>query len=87
MAQRTVEMLIGRLITDEQFRGAFLARPAETLLDLCNRGVGLTDIEIAALLETDPTLWVRAAEGLDPRLHKASLSYQPASEKESAPHV
>ena len=45
MAQRTVETLIGRLITDEQFRAAFLANPAATLLDLRSRGLELTDTE------------------------------------------
>ena len=73
MAQRVVEMLIGRLIADEQFREGFLADPATTLQGLRERGLELTPIEIAALIATDPALWQRAAERLDPRLHKVSL--------------
>jgi hypothetical protein len=73
LAQRLVEVLIGRLITDEEFRGEFLRSPENTLLALCDRGLELSKIEIAALIGTDPTLWARTAAGLDPRLQKASL--------------
>ena len=73
MAQRIIEMLIGRLITDEQFRGEFLDDPETTLIDLCDRGLELSKTEIAALVSTDSSLWVRAAERLDPRLQKISL--------------
>lgn len=88
MAQRTVELLIGRLITDEQFRAAFLADPSATLRELRSRGLELTETEAAALIKTDPALWARAAEWLDPRLHKASLiNPNTNQEKESASHV
>ena len=73
MAQRTIEMLIGRLITDEDFRCGFLADPESTLLELSDRGLELSRTEIAALVGTDPTLWARAAADLDPRLQKVSL--------------
>jgi hypothetical protein len=73
VAQRIVEMLIGRLITDEQFRTEFLNDPEGTLPDMCGRGFELTRMEVAALVDTDPTLWVRAAEVIDARLQKASL--------------
>ena len=73
LAQRIIEMLIGRLITDEQFRSEFLQDPENTLLALCDRGLELSRTEVAALVSTDRTLWARAAEAIDPRLHKASL--------------
>ena len=73
MAQRIIEMLIGRLITDEQFRSEFLLNPERTLFSLCDRGLELSRTEIAALVNTDSTLWARTAEALDPRLQKASL--------------
>ena len=73
MAQRIIEMLIGRLVTDEQFRREFLADPESTLFALCDRGLELSRTEIAALLNTDATLWARLADGIDPRLQKASL--------------
>ena len=72
MAQRMVEMLIGRLVTDEQFREEFLRDPERLLLSLCDRGFELSPIEIAALIGTDPDTWIHAAEAIDPRLQKAS---------------
>lgn len=74
MAQRTIEMLIGRLITDEQFRREFLSDPEQTLLGLRDRGFELSRTEITALVNTDRSLWMRAAEAIDPRLQKASLT-------------
>lgn len=73
MAQRNIEILIGRLITDEQFRGEFLNDPQTTLAALCDRGLELSRAEMAALINTDPTLWARTATSIDPRLQKASL--------------
>ncbi len=73
MAQRIIEMLIGRLITDEQFRRDFLNDPENTLFDLCDHGLELSKTEIAALVNTDPTLWARTGNAIDPRLQKASL--------------
>ncbi len=67
-------MLIGRLITDEQFRGEFLADPEHTLISLRDRGLELSRTEIAAMVNTDPAVWVRAAELVDPRLQKANLA-------------
>jgi hypothetical protein len=73
VAQRTIELLIGRLITDEQFRTDFLSDPEKTLVALCDYGLELSKTEIAALVSTDPTLWARTADAIDPRLQKASL--------------
>ena len=67
VAQRSIEMLIGRLITDERFRTDFLSAPEDTLNDLCALGLGLSQAEIAALLNTDMALWTRAASQIDPR--------------------
>ena len=73
MAQRTIEMLIGRLITDEDFRNQFLEDPEKTLIELNDLGLDLSRTEIAALITTDPTLWARTADAIDPRLQKASF--------------
>lgn len=73
MAQRIVEMLIGRLITDELFREEFLADPERVLMLLSDRGLELSRTEMAALVNTDPTIWARTADAIDPRLQKASL--------------
>ncbi len=74
MSHRIIEMLIGRLITDEEFRVDFLGDPHATLLGLRDLGLEISPTEIAALVNTDPALWARAADVLDPRLQKASLS-------------
>jgi hypothetical protein len=73
LAQRIIEILIGRLITDEEFREDFLRDPERTLLALSERGLELSRTEVAALVNTDPTLWARTADAIDPRLQKASL--------------
>jgi hypothetical protein len=73
LAHRIIEALIGRLITDEEFRTEFLRDPENTLLGLCDRGMELSRTEIAALVNTDPSLWVRTGDAIDSRLQKASL--------------
>lgn len=73
MAQRTIEMLIGRLITDEEFRSEFLQDPEKTLIELSDHGMDLSRTEVAALINTDSALWARTAEAIDPRLQKASF--------------
>ena len=72
--QRVIELVIGRLITDEDFRAEFQKDPEQTLRDLCDRGAELSPTEVAALINTDPSLWTRAADDLDPRLQKASFT-------------
>src|SRR6185436_4114580 len=56
VAQRIIEILSGRLITDQQFRGEFLTAPETTLAALSDRGLELSRAEMAALIDTDPTL-------------------------------
>ena len=73
MAQRIVEWLIGRLITDEAFRAEFLQNPDVVLRAMCDAGFELSRTEMAALIATDPALWGRTAEAVDPRLQKANL--------------
>ena len=73
MAQRNVEILIGRLITDEEFRSAFLVSPTTTLTRFIESGYDLTSLEIAALKATHRGVWLVAAEQIDPRLQKVSL--------------
>ena len=73
MAQRIVEMVIGRLITDEEFRARFSSDPEATLLAIRDLGFELSRTEIAALVNTNRSIWQDAAEVLDPRLQKASL--------------
>jgi hypothetical protein len=73
VSQRLIELLIGRLITDEQFRAEFLRDPERTLHGLCERGLELSRTEMAALINTEPELWARTADAIDPRLQKVSF--------------
>ncbi len=73
MGQRSVEILIGRLVTDEELRRRFVAEPRETIRLEQLRGLELTASEVAALLATPVALWGPLAAAVDPRLQKASL--------------
>lgn len=70
MSQRNVEIVIGRLVTDEAFRAMFIEDPASTLTQFTEWGYELTPLEIAALKAIEPGLWTRTAEQIDPRLQK-----------------
>ncbi|MGH9140047.1 MAG: Os1348 family NHLP clan protein [Vicinamibacterales bacterium] len=73
MAQRSIEVLIGRLITDEAFRTAFLRNRTETLRGFVESGHELTTLELAAVAKTRMDLWILVADQIDPRLQKASF--------------
>ena len=73
MSQRTVELIIGRLLTDEDLRHRFGEDPCRTLAALCDRGHELSRSEIEALISTDPTLWPRTARDIHPNLQRCTL--------------
>jgi hypothetical protein len=73
MAQRSVEILIGRLVTDEAFRSAFLADASAALASFVDAGHELTRLELSALCATPFAVWERAAEDIDARLQKIAF--------------
>jgi hypothetical protein len=73
MTQRFIEIVIGRLVTDEEFRETFQSDPHQALANLLDRGMHLTHAEIAALVAMDAAFWERVADEVDPRLQKANL--------------
>lgn len=73
MSQRTVELVIGRLLTDEELRLRFAHEPLATLAEFCERGFDLTRGEIDALLQIEATVWGQTAERIHPRLQRSSL--------------
>ena len=75
MAQRSVEILIGRLIKDEAFRSAFLADANRALVGFVECGHELTALEMSALCATPLSVWERAADDIDSRLQKIASVY------------
>jgi hypothetical protein len=73
MSHRNVEIVIGKLVTDEALRFEFRRRPASLLLRLADQGIGLTHYEVDAVLGLDVAALDRFAGTLDPRLEKAAL--------------
>jgi hypothetical protein len=77
MSQRNVELLIGRLLTDEELRSQFTRDPFETLTEYCQQGWELTRGEIDAFVQTDVRFWSLAAARLPSRLQRCSLRSDP----------
>ena len=73
MSQRTVQLLIGQIVTDEELRRRFVERPLETLTALRDQGVELTKFEVDALVRTDKNLWEATAKRINPRLQRCSI--------------
>ena len=73
MTQRAVEIVLGRLATDEEVRRRFIEAPHSALRELKASGIELSVVEIAALESLDPLDIARFARALDPRLQKAVL--------------
>jgi hypothetical protein len=73
MTQRGVEVVLGRLATDEEVRRRFRESPLQALRELRSNGIELSSVEIAALESLDPGRLRRFAHALDPRLQRAAL--------------
>ena len=69
-----MHLIIGQILTDEEFRSDFLERPTETLTSLRDRGFELTNVEVDALARTDRRLWAVGAEWIDTRLQRCRLN-------------
>lgn len=73
MTHRWIEIVVGRLVTDEDFRRKFLGDPHRALSELLGRGTHLTPSEIAALVSFDGELWGHGAGQIDPTLQTQPL--------------
>jgi hypothetical protein len=73
MSQKSVQLIIGLILTDEELRATFLRGPRDTLSELRDRGLELSAVEVDALVRTDRRLWQRGAEWIDARLQRARL--------------
>jgi len=79
MSQKNVEILLGKLATDEALRRRFRVDPLAAIEPL---GLELTAVEMAALRGLDGGALERFALAVDPRLQKASLE-QPDDKERS----
>ena len=73
VSQKNVEIVIGRLATDEALRARFLRAPWATLRQLAETGLELNPGEIDALLAMRPEFLDTLADWVHPRLQKAVL--------------
>jgi hypothetical protein len=73
MSQRSVEILLGKLVTDEEIRQRFRVNPQEVFGAVRAQGLELSAVEIDALRTLDVRALDRLARALDPRIQKASL--------------
>jgi hypothetical protein len=84
MSQRAVESVLGRLITDAEFRARFFSAPA----DLCRENdLPLTPQEARAILEIDLEAVQRLAIRLDPKIIRAVSVSPPAGATSRAPSI
>jgi two-component system nitrate/nitrite response regulator NarL len=77
MATWGVQLVIGKLITEDGFRQRFEVGAHESLVKLCQQGIDLNDTEVAAFLETDPHVWSTMARLIDRRLRPVRASKLP----------
>jgi hypothetical protein len=74
MSQKAVENVLGRILTDPDFRHRFFEEPAAS----CRQDVlDVTSREIEAILTIDEDEFVRFAKQLDPRIVRAATPKDP----------
>jgi hypothetical protein len=76
MSHRVVEIVLGRLATDEALRRRFQQAPAAALRELMALGLELSPVELTALESLDTSAVQSFAKALDARLQKATLVAQ-----------
>jgi DNA-binding CsgD family transcriptional regulator len=82
-----VQLVIGKLLTDADFRQRFEVQGRACLVGLREQGVDLNEIETAALIETDPGTWSRMTTCIDPRLQRGPRAASEAAVLGSLGHL
>lgn len=83
MSQRAVESILGRLITDEEFRKEFFLEPLET----CRKNnLGVTPAELSSLLGLDSEMLQEMAGSVDPKIVCAIATDALTDAKANASH-
>jgi hypothetical protein len=73
MSQHHVERVIGKLVTNPDFRRTFALLPEAALQEIIETGLRLTPVEFQALLTVDLEALQRLADRLDPRIQRISF--------------
>jgi hypothetical protein len=73
VSQESVEILLGKIITDDETRARFFRAPAETCRSL---GLVLTEVEMEALGCVPSHAVRQLAMSLDPRIVRAALGHR-----------
>lgn len=76
MSQRSVEQVIGRLVTDEAFRRRFFEAPARAVQEVADGGLDLNPCERRALACLDAEAAARFANAIDARIQKTDLRFE-----------
>jgi DNA-binding NarL/FixJ family response regulator len=74
VSQRSVQLVIGRLLTDADFRRGVKEGGSAYLARLRTQGVALSREEVAALIEKDPRVWANLAKRIDLRSPNAGAA-------------
>ena len=78
LSQRSVHLVIGQLITDGAFRRRVERSGSAYLGGLRTQGIDLSRLEIAALIEVDPSVWASVAK----QIHLTSKADRDARDDE-----
>ncbi len=81
MSQRAVEQTLGKLVTDEAFRWAFLADPEGTAL---RGGLTLTPCELEALRRISPAALAELCACIDDRICRLYVLDRPVRRESSS---
>jgi DNA-binding NarL/FixJ family response regulator len=84
MSQWGVQLVIGKLMTDEEFRFRFEDGARDCLDRLREQGIDLSDREVAAFLETDAQLWSRMARQIERRFRTSAEPKPPKAADQPA---
>ncbi len=74
MSQKCVELLLGRILTDEDFRRSFFPVRTYSFEIAAAHGLELTPVERSALAFLRPRRFDFIAQTLDPRISRSRVS-------------
>jgi hypothetical protein len=74
MSQRDVEKLLGKILTDDEFRHSFFPVGRHSFEFAASYGLDLTVVETSALSSLRSRPFERLARSLDPRISRSSPS-------------